>query len=78
MLRLNVTKVSTLEKYNVENISISEMYLNSGRVVGELLLLIMGIVNNNVFNIVSLCVCAVSVVLYFIHTTIVCRRVTPY
>ena len=50
VLRLNVTKIQSLERYNVENITISEMYLNSGRVVGELLLLVMGLVNNSIFN----------------------------
>lgn len=78
VLRLNVTKVSSLEKYNVENITISEMYLNSGKVVGEALLLVMGLVNNSAFNIVCLCTCAVGVVFYFIHTTVVCRKVGPY
>ncbi|MBQ8468250.1 MAG: hypothetical protein IJ542_00660 [Clostridia bacterium] len=75
VLRLNITKTQSLEKYNIENVTISETYLDFGRVVGEALLLTMGLVNNYYFDIVCLCLCSVGVVYYFLNTTAVCKKI---
>ena len=66
--RLNITTEESLKKYHVENITISEFILNFGRVTGEVLLLIMGIICNQTFDIVCLCIVAIIVAIYYIHT----------
>ncbi len=73
--RLKITKQSFLKKYNIENITISETYLDFGRVVGEIMLLIMGLINNKVVDIVCLCVTAVLIAIYFTHSIYIKRKV---
>ena len=51
--------------------TISEIFLDFGRVLGEIMLLTMGLVNNRVLDVVCLCVMTVCVVLYFVHTVII-------
>ena len=72
--RLNVTKHKYLKSYNIENVTISETYLDLGRVIGEAMLLAMGLINNRIFDIVCLCIITSVIVFYFIHTVIIRKR----
>ena len=65
--RLGIVKNNDLINYNVENITISETYLDAGRVVGELVLLIMGFANNHTVNIICLCSIIFVVCIYLFH-----------
>ena len=69
--RLTIIKNKSLENYNIENITISETYLNIGRITGEVIILLMAIINNAVFNIISLSVISVIVFIYFVHTSLI-------
>lgn len=72
--RLNITKRDSLKKYHIENITISESFLDLGRVVGEIVLLIMGLINHRIFDIVCLCFVTTMVVVYYIHTSYVSSK----
>lgn len=72
--RLSVTKCKELERYNIENITISETFLDCGRVVGEVMLLVMGIVDNKIFTTICLAVASVVVCVYFLHTIYIGRK----
>lgn len=69
--RLNIVKQKQLRAFNIENVTISETFLDFGRVLGEVMLLSMGLMNNRVYDIVCLCVITVCVVIYLIHTVII-------
>ena len=72
--RLNVVKQKHLKNFNIENVTISETYLDFGRVIGEVMLLAMGLINNRIFDIICLCLITICVVLYFIHTVIIRKK----
>lgn len=72
--RLNIVKQKQLRSFNIENVTISETFLDFGRVLGEIMLLTMGLVNNRVLDVVCLCVITVCVVLYFVHTVIIRKK----
>ena len=72
--RLNVTKQRYLKQYNIENVTISETYLDLGRVVGELMLVLMGIIGMRVFDIVCLGTITIVIIIYLIHTVIIKKK----
>ena len=72
--RLSVIKHEGLGDYNIENITISETYLDGGRVVGEVLILVMSILNSSIFNIIGLSFIGVVVCLYFINSGLINRN----
>ena len=74
--RFSIVKNEVLSKFNIENMTISETYLDSGRVVGEILLVLMGILNNHVFNIFVLSFITIVIVIYLIHTVLVNKKST--
>ena len=67
-LRLNIIKHKKLIDYNIENITLSETYLDLGRVIGEIILLIMGIANNHIIDILCLITITIIVIVLFLHT----------
>lgn len=69
--RLNITKQKNLTKYNIENVTISETILDLGRVVGELMLVLMGIIGMRIFDIVCLAFITIVIITYLIHTVII-------
>lgn len=72
--RFNIAKQPTLAKFNIENMTISETYLDSGRVVGEILLVLMGVLNNKIFNIFVLSFISIVVTFYLVHTVIISKK----
>ena len=72
--RLNVVKQKHLTQYNIENITISETYLDLGRVVGEVILLLMGIISMRIFDIICLSFITLIVIIYLIHTVIIKKK----
>lgn len=69
--RLGIIKNAGFEKYNIENITISETWLDLGRVLGEVVLLSMGLVGNVVYNVICLIFIVMIVAVYFIHTSFI-------
>ena len=67
-IRFNIVQQPSLEKFNIENLTVSETYLDAGRVVGEILLVLMGVLNNNIFNICVLSFITIIIVIYLINT----------
>lgn len=72
--RLNIIKNSGFEDYNIENVTISEIYLDFGRAIGEVLILLMAIINSTIFNTIALISITLVVVFYFIHTNILSKK----
>lgn len=56
--------------------TISETYLDSGRVVGGILLVLMGVLNNHVFNIFVLSFITIVIVIYLTHTVLIEKKST--
>ena len=71
--RLKVVKNKNLQNYNIENVTISETYLDFGRILGEMIILIMAIINNNIFNIICLLLITLIIPIYLIHTSLINR-----
>ena len=72
--RFNIAKQPTLAKFNIENMTISETYLDLGRVVGEILLVLMGVLNNKIFNIFVLSFISIVITFYLVHTVIISKK----
>ena len=72
--RLEISKHGQLIEYNIENITVSEVFLDSGRVVGEILLLVMGIISSRVFDIIALSLMCVVIAIYFIQTGLITKK----
>lgn len=73
-LRLNIIKRKGLTEYNIENVTISETYLDAGRIIGEILLLIMGVANSRVIDVLCLVITTIGVVIFFIYTSIINKQ----
>lgn len=65
--RLGIIKQENLKMFNVENVTISETYLDFGRIAGEIMLLLMGIIGNRIFDIICMCLIIVIVAIYYFH-----------
>jgi hypothetical protein len=66
--RFNISKQNFLTQFNIENITISEIYLDSGRIVGEIMLLVTGLVQNRICDIICLCLMSIGIIIYYIQT----------
>jgi hypothetical protein len=66
--RLNIIQQKKLVNFNMENITVTETFLDLGRIIGEILLIVMGIINTYWINIICLYIILGVVITYFLHT----------
>ena len=73
--RFEIVQAKELKEFNIENMTLSEVALDFGRVIGEATLLIMGIVDNRILDLVVLGLAVVAVVAHMLKTMFLVRKI---
>lgn len=72
--RLEIVQNTGFEKYNVENMTLTEVFLDLGRVIGEITLLLMGVFSNGIFNTVVMCCYVVVIIVHYVLTRYLVKK----